>query len=109
MDDELTPTALDASRAMSEDGKKMLGLALLIGAAARLYLTWRYYCMSSDGVVYIRGAADSFAGNISAGLGSIYPPGYPFLIAGVFPPVGNWELAGLLLSVTLCQQTGDYG
>ena len=29
-----------------------------------------------------------------AALGSVYPPGYPLLIAVVFPFVGHWELAG---------------
>jgi len=31
---------------------------------------------------------------VLAALGSVYPPGYPLLIAVVFPFVGHWELAG---------------
>jgi 4-amino-4-deoxy-L-arabinose transferase-like glycosyltransferase len=101
MDAELTlgPAAVETSAAAARDVKKVLTLALVTCAAARLCLVWRYYCMSSDGVIYIDAAKNFFAGNISAGFGSIYPPGYPLLIAGVFGFVRDWELAGQLVSV----------
>jgi 4-amino-4-deoxy-L-arabinose transferase-like glycosyltransferase len=73
--------------------------ALTVAASVRLYLLWQYYCISSDGVVYIRAAQDFHAGNFLAGLGSVYPPGYPMLIAGIYPWVGDWERSGQLLSL----------
>jgi 4-amino-4-deoxy-L-arabinose transferase-like glycosyltransferase len=73
--------------------------ALGLAAAARGYLLWQYYCINSDGVVYIRAAQDFFAGSVANGLQSVYPPGYPLLIAAVQPLLGDWELAGQLLSV----------
>ena len=72
--------------------------ALALAAAVRLYLLWQYYCISSDGVIYIRTAQDFYAGNLFAGLGSVYPPGYPLLIAAVYPLIGHWELSGQILS-----------
>jgi 4-amino-4-deoxy-L-arabinose transferase-like glycosyltransferase len=75
--------------------------ALVIAASVRVYLLWQYYCISSDGVVYIRTAQDFYRGRALAALGSVYPPGYPLLIAAVFPFVGHWELAGQLLSAVL--------
>src|SRR5262245_32038567 len=73
--------------------------ALGLAAAVRCYLLWQYYCISSDGVVYIRAAQDFLAGGIANGLQSVYPPGYPLLIAAVQPLIGDWELAGQLLSM----------
>src|SRR5207248_11420234 len=43
-------------------------------------------------------AQDFYAGRVLAALGPVYPPGYPLLIAAVFPFVGHWELAGQLFS-----------
>jgi 4-amino-4-deoxy-L-arabinose transferase-like glycosyltransferase len=73
--------------------------AVLVAAAVRSYLLWQYYCISSDGVVYIQAAQDFFTGDIANGLASVYPPGYPVLIAAMYSIVGNWELAGQLLSL----------
>ena len=73
--------------------------AFLLAAVIRGYLLWQYYCISSDGVRYIRAAQDFFEANISAGLHSLYPPGYPLLIAAVYPLIGDWELAGQFLSL----------
>jgi 4-amino-4-deoxy-L-arabinose transferase-like glycosyltransferase len=79
--------------------------ALLVAAAVRGYLLWQYYCISSDGVTYLRAAEDFYTGDFMAGLSSLYPPGYPVLIAAVYPLIGDWELAGqslsLLFGVTL--------
>ena len=43
-------------------------------------------------------AAQAYEERVLAALGSGYPPGYPLLIAAVFPFVGHWELAGQLFS-----------
>jgi Dolichyl-phosphate-mannose-protein mannosyltransferase len=81
-------------------GKSLLLLATVTSAVVRLFLVRQFYCISSDGVHYIDAARDFFAGNISAGLGSFYSPGYPFMIAVMFAVVRDWEIAGQLLSVT---------
>jgi len=75
--------------------------ALLLASAVRGYLLWQYYCISSDGVSYIRAAQEFFAGDPGAGLRSVYPPGYPLVIAAIYPLIGDWELAGQLLSLLL--------
>ena len=72
--------------------------SLFVAAIVRLYLLWQYYCISSDGVIYLRAAQDFIAGNVNAGLASVYPPGYPLLIAAVYPLIGDWESAGQSLS-----------
>ena len=84
---------------VNQKSYRLFAAALFVAAAVRFYLLWQYYCISSDGIYYIEAAKDFFAGNIAAGLASVYPPGYPVLIAAVFPLVGDWELAGQLLSL----------
>jgi 4-amino-4-deoxy-L-arabinose transferase-like glycosyltransferase len=79
----------------------LLASAIVLAAAVRLYLLWQYYCISSDGVHYIDAAKDFFAGRISAGLSSVYPPGYPLLIALLYPLTGDWELSSQIWSL-LC-------
>jgi len=79
----------------------MLIGALLLCAAVRFYLLWQYYCISSDGVHYIEAAQAFYAGRWWAGLGSYYSPGYPILLALVYPLTANWELSGQLFSI-LC-------
>lgn len=73
--------------------------AVVLAAAVRLYLLWQYYCISSDGVVYINAARNFYAGDVESGLASVYPPGYPVLIAAVYSFIGDWELAGQFLSI----------
>jgi 4-amino-4-deoxy-L-arabinose transferase-like glycosyltransferase len=70
-----------------------------MAAAVRGYLLWQYYCITWDGVEYIRAAKKFFTGNVSAGLQSVYPPGYPLLIAAAHPLIGDWELAGQCVSI----------
>ena len=86
---------------IAEPARRWLITALLLATAVRGYLLWQYYCINSDGVLYIRAAQDFFAGNFSAGFQSLYPPGYPILIAASYPLIHDWELAGQLLSL-LC-------
>ena len=89
---------LDSAFALAQRKRWLIG-ALGLAAVVRFYLLWQYYCISSDGVVYIRAAQDFLSGGIMAGLKSVYPPGYPLLIAAVYPLIGNWELAGQILSL----------
>ncbi|MSP38877.1 MAG: hypothetical protein EXR70_10340 [Deltaproteobacteria bacterium] len=85
----------------SRQARRWLLGAVSLAAAVRGYLLWQYYCISLDGVLYIRAAQDFFRGDVAAGLKSVYPPGYPVLIALVYPVIGNWELAGQLISLIL--------
>jgi len=82
-----------------EPAQRWLLGALVVAATIRGYLLWQYYCISSDGVIYIRAAQDFFAGNVRAGLQSVYPPGYPLLISTIYPLIGDWELAGQIPSL----------
>jgi uncharacterized membrane protein len=41
----------------------------------------------------------SIMATMAAGLASVYPPGYPGLIASFYPVVGDWEIAGQMVSV----------
>lgn len=84
----------------ASDSRRWIVTAVLLTLAVRLYLLWEYYCISSDGVRYLSAAEDFFAGRVAAGLASVYPPGYPLLIAAVFPLIGDWELAGQLVSLS---------
>jgi 4-amino-4-deoxy-L-arabinose transferase-like glycosyltransferase len=79
--------------------KRCFLTTFVVAAAIRGYLLWQYYCISSDGVVYLRAAGEFYRGDIAAGLSSVYPPGYPLLAAAVYPLIGEWELAGQLVSL----------
>ncbi len=81
------------------ENRGMIVTAVLVTVAVRLYLLWQYYCINSDGVRYIATARDFFSGHIAAGFASYDPPGYPVLIAAIFPLVGEWELAGQIVSL----------
>lgn len=81
--------------------KRCFLATFIVAAAIRFYLLSQYYCISSDGVVYLRAAGEFYRGDIAAGLSSVYPPGYPLLVAAVYPLIGQWELAGQLLSLLL--------
>jgi 4-amino-4-deoxy-L-arabinose transferase-like glycosyltransferase len=75
--------------------------ALGLAAVVRFYLLWQYYCISWDGVYYIRAAEAFYRGDFFGGLQSVYPPGYPLLIAAIYPLTGDWELAGQMVSLSL--------
>lgn len=79
--------------------RNLLGMALLLALAIRLYLLWQYYCISPDGVHYIGAAQDFFHGRFMAGLSSFYPPAYPFFIASLYFLIGDWELSGQIWSL----------
>jgi len=79
--------------------KIIFASAVGLATAVRLYLLWQYYCISSDGIHYIEAARHFYAGDIQGGLGSVYPPAYPSMVALAYPLVGDWELAGQILSI----------
>jgi len=80
-------------------GARLLGFAILLAALVRLFLFWQYYCISSDGVHYIDAAKDFFSGRTAEGLSSVYPPGYPLMVASLYALIGNWEIAGQIWSL----------
>ena len=90
---------MDDLKLSRKNARRLFLFALLAAAVVRLLDLARYYCINSDGVVYLRAAEDFFRGDIKSGLASVYPPGYPLLIAVVYPLVGEWELTGQLVSL----------
>jgi 4-amino-4-deoxy-L-arabinose transferase-like glycosyltransferase len=79
-------------------GDRLFIFALLMSAATGLLLLSNYHCISVDGVRYIAAARNLYAGDVKAALSRIDPPGYPLLIAVVYPFLGDWELAGQAVS-----------
>jgi hypothetical protein len=69
------PAALEPT--ISPRGKRWFVILLALAASVRLYPLWRYYCISSDGVVYLHAAKEFYAGDIAVALASVYPPGCP--------------------------------
>jgi len=65
------PAALEPT--ISPRGKRWFVILLALAASVRLYPLWRYYCISSDGVVYLRAAKDFYAGDIAGALASVSP------------------------------------
>jgi len=80
-------------------GDRFFGLAVLATLSVRLFLLWNYYCISTDGVSYVHAAKDLYAGDLHAALSSVYPPGYPALIAVFYSFLRDWESAGQMISL----------
>ncbi len=76
-----------------------LALIALLALAVRLYLALTSFCISGDGPEYLRMAREFAAGRPLGALGSVFSPLYPLLVAWLHPLVGDWELAGELVSV----------
>ena len=76
-----------------------LALLVALGFALRLYLALTSYCMSGDGVGFLRMAQEFAVGETKQALASVFSPLYPALVAVVHPLLPNWELAAGLISV----------
>src|SRR5437868_15007493 len=87
------------SLVFSRPAKHWFLASLTAAASIRLYLLWQYSCISSDGVVYLPAAQDFYRGDLNTPMSSVYRPGYPLLVAAVYPLFGARELAGLTLSL----------
>src|SRR5579863_5142150 len=74
-----------------------VGLALAI----RVYLSFANYCISGDGVAYVRMAQWFSHGDWRRSLDAVFSPLYPLLIASAHPFVHDWELAGNLISAVM--------
>src|ERR1700761_5347374 len=79
--------------------EKTLALLAGFGFALRLYLGLTSYCMSGDGVGYLRMAQEFGAGETRQALAGLFSPRYPALVALIHPLLPNWELAADLISV----------
>ena len=74
-----------------------VGLALVTAAVVRGFVLSHYYCITSDGVLYVHAAEGCFGGDTRSGLESLYPPGYALVRALFYPVVGDWELTGQIV------------
>jgi hypothetical protein len=81
--------------------RNALALTVAIGLGLRLYLCLTSYCMSGDGVGYLKMAREFAAGDRHQALAGLFSPLYPALIALIHPIIPNWELGADLISVTL--------
>ncbi|HKY09724.1 MAG TPA: glycosyltransferase family 39 protein [Candidatus Binatia bacterium] len=81
------------------DVDRWFWFAALTALTISVFLWWNYYCISVDGVRYVEAARNFYNGNVMAGLASVYPPGYPLLIALFYNFVNDWERAGQAVSV----------
>jgi len=80
---------------------RVVGTLAAVAAAIRLFLVVTSYCISADGVAYIAMAREFYAGRPREALAWVFSPLYPFLVSIIYRAIGNWELAGELLSVAL--------
>src|SRR5262245_39871827 len=78
---------------------RWFGIVVLASLLISAFLFWNTYCISPDGVDYVDAAKSLYAGDLKAALSSVYPPGYPALIALFHSFVRDWEWAGQLVSV----------
>jgi hypothetical protein len=86
---------------LTESSERRIVLTLTgLALAVRLYLVLTNYCISADGVAYVRMARLFAAGDWAGGLSSVFSPLYPMLIALAHHAVPDWELAGSLVSMT---------
>jgi 4-amino-4-deoxy-L-arabinose transferase-like glycosyltransferase len=74
---------------------KMLLLILAFASGLRLFLLISPEVIHNDGIEYLNHAKRIFSGDWSGGR---VPPLYPALIAFAYPLMGNYELAGILIS-----------
>jgi 4-amino-4-deoxy-L-arabinose transferase-like glycosyltransferase len=75
----------------------LFGLALLV----RLGVALNTYVISSDGPLYIEAASYYYNGEFKQAVSHPYHPVYPFLMSVVYRIIGDWEWAGMLVSILL--------
>ena len=76
-------------------------MILLAGLAIRVGLSLTSYCISGDGPAYIGMARSFAAGDWRTPLGGVFSPLYPFMMAGMYRLLPDWEMTGNLLSALL--------
>lgn len=72
---------------------------VILAITVRLVIVRNSYVISSDGPVYIGVAQDYYAGNYKAAISHPYHPLYPVLMSVIYRVKGNWEWAGLFISI----------
>lgn len=80
---------------------KVIFLLFLLALGVRLIITWNTYAMPSDGPRYIEVASYYAEGNLKEALKHDYHPLFPCFMAVAHQVIGNWEWAGMLVSVLL--------
>ena len=80
---------------------RTVAVIALTAVAIRIYLAVTSYCIAADGIAYIAMAREFRAGRLHDALAWVFSPLYPWLIAAVYPVLGDWERAGELISVVL--------
>ncbi|MBI4835318.1 MAG: glycosyltransferase family 39 protein [Planctomycetes bacterium] len=75
----------------------LFGLALIV----RLAIALNTYVISSDGPLYIEAASYYYNGQFKEAISHPYHPVYPFLMSLAYRLIGNWEWAGMLVSILL--------
>lgn len=97
--DEITPW-LPAR--LQQAGERQTVLLLFLGALLiRVYLALTNFCITSDGMEYVRMARDFAAGRTRHALTSVFSPLYPWLISLTHDLVANWETSGNLVSAAV--------
>lgn len=80
---------------------KIIAAIAALALAIRIYLSIFAYCISGDGIMYVRMAQDIAAGRYAHALQSVFPPLYPALMALLHLLFPDWELCGDLISALL--------
>ena len=88
------PRARGPSRAIA-----LAAAAAVAALGVRLDLARRRDCISADGVPYVAAARAFHRGDWARGLASFHTPGYPLAIAAAYPLAGDWERAGIAVSL----------
>ncbi|MFC1524755.1 glycosyltransferase family 39 protein [Planctomycetota bacterium] len=74
---------------------------ILLSVSVRLIVALNTCVIASDGPVYIKVAQDYYDGNFRQALDHSYHPVYPLLISVLYWVLGNWEWAGIVISMLL--------
>jgi 4-amino-4-deoxy-L-arabinose transferase-like glycosyltransferase len=82
------------------NGDRSFWLIAFTTLSISLFLLSNYHCISKDGVRSVEAARNFYSGDLKAALSSVYPPGYPLLIALLYNVSHDWERAGQWVSVT---------
>lgn len=78
----------------------LMGLLVVAALAIRLWFMQYFRVISADGIAYVDIARDIMTGQGLA-RATHYPPFYPLLVGGAASLVGDYELAGQLVSIVV--------
>lgn len=97
--DEIAPWL--PMRLQQAGGRRIVLILFLAALAIRVYLALTNFCITSDGMEYVRMARDFAAGQTRRALSSVFSPLYPWLVSLAHALVPNWETAADLVSAAL--------